>query len=230
MEFFLSLIKISSYKFIALRRREQSMLRCKGHSKAISHATTPSPSEALKMLYDENLWPVLAAMPVARVKQALASKEAMLLFYEHLETLVEIFDTYANKDGKDLNASFESRTTKYTHGTCSDISGTMSGANFLSFARDANFLDSAAEANGGNGRSMATTCTPLDVRKSFALSRNDDVVSDEGLAFCEFLEAIARLGIITFYSQSFDKSCIDEVTIIDCIRRALECCNNALCK
>ena len=222
MEFFLSLIKISSYKFIALRRREQSMLRRKGHSKAISHATTPSPSEALQMLYDENLRPVLAAMPVARVKQALASKEAMLLFYEHLERLVEIFNTYANKEeDADLNASFESRST--TRNT----DGTMPGAKFLSFARDVNFLDSVAEANGEDNRSMAFTCTPLDVRKSFAASRNDDGVSDEGVAFCEFLEAIARLGIITFFSQSSDNSCNEKVAIIDCIRRALERCSNA---
>ena len=222
VEFFLSLIKISSYKFIALRRREQSMLRRKGHSKAISHATTPSPSEALQMLYDENLRPVLAAMPVARVKQALASKEAMLLFYEHLEKLVEIFNTYANKEeDADLNASFESRST--TRNT----DGTMLGAKFLSFARDVNFLDSVAEANGEDNRSMVSTCTPLDVRKSFAASRNDDGVSDEGVAFCEFLEAIARLGIITFFSQSSDNSCNEKVTIIDCIRRALERCSNA---
>ena len=101
--------------------------------------------------------------------------------------------------------------------------GTMSGADFLSLARDANFLHagSAAEANEGDDHSMVTTCTPLDVRKSFAASRNDDGVSDEGVTFCEFLEAIARLGIITFCSQSSDDSCSDEVTIIDCIRRTL---------
>ena len=226
VEFFLSLIKIATYKFIALRRREQSMLRRKGHSKAISHATTPSPSEALQMLYDENLRPVLATMPVARVKQALALKETMLLFYEHVETLVEVFNTYAKKEeGADLNASSESRTTARNTDS-SDMSpppGTMSGADFLSLARDANFLHagSAAEANEGNDHSMVTTCTPLDVRKSFAASRNDDVVSDEGVTFCEFLEAIARLGIITFCSQSSDDSCSDEVTIIDCIRRTL---------
>ena len=237
VEFLLSLIKISSYKFIALRRREQSMLRRKGHSKAISHATTPSPSEALQMLYDENLRPVLAAMPVARVKQALASKEVMLLFYEHFETLVDIFNTHVNangEEGADLNTSFVSRTTRNTGSSDMPPPGTitMSGATFLSFARDANFLDSAAEAIRGDDRSMVPrpTCTLLDVRTSFAASRNDDVVGDEGVAFCEFLEAIARLGIFTFYSLSDENSYSDEDKIIDCIRRGLERCHNALCK
>ena len=232
VEFLLSLIKVSSYKFIALRRREQSMLRRKGHSKAISHATTPSPSEALQMLYDENLQPVLAAMPVARVKQALASKEAMLLFYEHLETLMEIFAFYAKangEDGADLNTSLESKATRNTGGSDTSPPGTMSGANFLSFARDARFLQSAAENNNeGGDRSVAPTCTPLDVRKAFAASRNDG--ADDGATFSEFLESVARLGIMTFYSQSDDDSSSDEGRLIDCIRRGLERCNNALCQ
>jgi len=231
-EFLLSLVKLSSYMFIALRRREQSMLRRRGHSKAISHATTPSPSEALQMLYDENLWPVLEAMPVSRVKHALASKEAMLLFHEHLETLTQVFSSYAK-------VTNESRATRaYTTCGASDRAATftgtdlpppgtmMSGTNFLSFARDANFLQSN-ESGGGDDRSALGECSPLDVRKAFAASRNDDGGGDEGIVFPEFIEAVARLGIMAFHSQSSESPCSGDDKLIACVRRAvLENCNS----
>jgi hypothetical protein len=234
-EFLLSLVKLSSYQFIALRRREQSMLRRKGHSKAISHATTPSPSEALQMLFDQNLRPVLEAMPVARVKHALASKEAMLLFFEHLETLTAIFSSYADVigedgvDGADANMSFdESRATGATTftGTVLPPQGSlMTGTKFLSFARDASFLQSN-ESDGGDDRSGLGECSPLDVRKAFAASRKDVSGGDEGVNFPAFVEAVARLGIMAFCRQCSENPCSGEDKLIACIRRALEKCNS----
>jgi len=97
----------------------------------------------------------------------------------------------------------------------------MSGANFLLFARDANFLQNL-EANRDDGGFVAPTCTPLDVRKAFAASRNDGGVN---VTFGEFIEAFARLGIIAFYNQSSKNPGRDEDRLIDCIRRALVCCN-----
>ena len=234
-EFLISLVKLSSYQFIALRRREQSMLRRKGHSKAISHATTPSPSEALQMLFDENLRPVLEAMPVARVKHALASKEAMLLFFEHLETLTAIFSSYADVigeygvDGADASMSFdESRATGATTFTGSVLppqGSLMSGTRFFSFARDASFLQSN-ESDGGDNRSGLGECSPLDVRKAFAASRMDLGGGDEGINFPAFIEAVARLGIMTFYRQCSENPCSGEDKLVTCIRRALEKCNS----
>ena len=235
-EFLLSLVKLSSYQFIAMRRREQSMLRRKGHSKAIyTHATTPSPSEALQMLFDENLRPVLEAMPVARVKHALASKEAMLLFFEHLETLTQIFSSYADvigedgADGADANMSLdESRATgatTFTGAVLPPQGSLMSGTKFLSFARDASFLQSN-ESDGGDDRSGLGECSPLDVRKAFAASRMDVGGGDEGINFVAFIEALARLGIMSFYRQCPENPCSGEDKLVACIRRALENCNS----
>ena len=178
------------------------------------------------MLFDENLRPVLEAMPVARVKHALASKEAMLLFFEHLETLTQIFSAYADVigedgvDGADANMSCdEMRATGATTftGTVLPPQGSlMTGAKFLSFARDASFLQSS-ESDGGDDRSGLGECSPLDVRKAFAASRMD---------VGGFIEAVARLGIMSFYRQCPENPRSGEDKLVACIRRALENCNS----
>jgi len=49
---------------------------------------------------------------------------------------------------------------------------------------------------------------------------------DEGINFPAFIEAVARLGIMTFYRQCSENPCSGEDKLIACIRRALEKCNS----
>lgn len=196
-EFFVSLIKISVYKYITLKRKEIATLKKKGHEASIAKAETPSQSQAIEMLYDDFLKPVIDKMPAgAAMKVALGSDEVLLCLHEHLSGLSSTFSKCAESEGG-VSAS-------ELH--ISPPNGLITLRQFQTFATDAGFLGSTTSDEAKNDE-----VTVKDMRQVFSASQHDRTTNDDEMKlvqkgdrdshqtqmdFAEFLEAVARLGVI----------------------------------
>lgn len=222
-EFFVSLIKIAIYKLITIPKKEISKMRKKGYEVSVAKATMPTVPAALERIYQDYLYPVLKKMPAgSKMRDALGSDEVLLLFHQHLKQLSNVFEEYAEANESD-EASIHSKK---------DLPGIPSGSMALKqfglFASDSGFvggdesirrfsLVNATESFIGNKPLVVTTgVTVKDVRQIFAASQHDIVINDaekkvittydkdhqELMVFSEFLEAIARLGVLKYHNDS----------------------------
>lgn len=217
-EYFVSLIKIATHKFITVPKRELALKRKKGHQASISKASALTQSQAINMLYDQHLKPVIDQLPVgASVKVALGSEETLLFFHEHLDALSHIFCRYAK---------------------CSVATAESSMINlkqFSSFVNDADFVGGGNSSSGGGGHDNEATThdmvTSKDVRQVFSASQTDTVTNEaetrlvegsdshdhqEQMVFSEFLEAVARLGVVKYSNVDGNR------TYFECIQLAVK--------
>ena len=208
-EFFVSLIKIGIYKYVTLAKKRAALLRKKGHNRSHSKTSTPSHSQALEMLYDEYLQPVIDKLQLgSTMKASLGSDEVLLLLHEHLNDLSATFCNYA-----EFSDVTETDVTSLAPHGMVDIKL------FTAFATDTGFLGS--------------DITVKDIRQIFAASQHDSFSNSdeielverggghdshqEQMVFAEFLEAIARLGVLKWCRG-------DASTQLKSIRRAVQNC------
>lgn len=202
-EFFLSLIKIAIFKYITLIKKKVAMLKKKGHQASIAKASTPSPYEAVKMLYYDFLEPFIDTKPSgASIRAALGSDEVLLLLYENIENLSHVFQKYSSQVGTEHNDTEDKDSNE------PNISGMMNIRQFGCFVNDTDFLSDIAKS--GDRQVGGEHLTGKDIRQIFSASQHDTVsnpeeiklVADGGerdghqeqMVFSEFLEGIARLG------------------------------------
>mmetsp|Transcript_5305 Transcript_5305/g.7933 ORF Transcript_5305/g.7933 Transcript_5305/m.7933 type:complete len:163 (-) Transcript_5305:107-595(-) len=153
-------------------------------------------------------------MPVtAAIKASLVSEECLLMIHDHLTSLSQIFCQYAelefSADGdNDVNVVEEFIREQ----------GIMTVKQFGMFASDCKFL----------GRNVSMK----DVRQVFSASQHDETMNEaeanvdshqEIMVFAEFIEAIARLGVLKYSSEGESASGNDdEVLHIGAIRKAFD--------
>lgn len=190
-----------------------------GHHAEIGHTATPTQSQALEMLYNEYLLPVIDRLPASTlVKKSLDSEDVLLHFYEHLDDLTRIFSKYSETqiNIKDLDGIREIGMMNLQQfvalATECDFLGpiqiiTSTDENTLeSIVKKTNFMDDAKDE-----------VTLKDVRQVFSASQHDTAMNDvelqylqddshkETMVFPEYIEAIVRLGFLK-YSFGGDSS------------------------
>jgi len=212
-EFFLSLIKIAIFKYITLVKKKVAMLKKKGHEVSIAKASTPSPYEAVKLLYNDFLKPSIDSKPAgAKLKASLGSDEVLLFLHEHIKDLTSVFHRYSSHDKQGV--ADNERDGKSNQKI--DFSGMMNLKQFGNFVNDAEFLGDVITSNeiGKGGKDLTIT----DVRQIFSASQHDTIsnpeemklVEDggerdvhlESMVFSEFIEGIARLGALKWLNPS----------------------------
>ena len=216
-EFFVSIIRLAIFKFITLVKREMALIKKKGHQTSISksHNSTPRPSEAVKQLYEKYLKPIIDSLTTCTaIKEALKSEEVLLYFHENLGNLSKLFCKYSDCsfDPNSLDSSVNA--------------GMLNIKQFTLFVTDTDFLGTSDHDNNEND------VTLKDVRQIFSASQHDSMNEAEGqhvqqsgddhqelMTFPEFIEAVARLGVIKFsYDTNEDinfnsiRSAIDKIT------------------
>ena len=255
-EFFVALIKISIYKNVTLPKKELAKLRRAGAQVSIAKANLPSAPKALEMIYAEFLSPVLDNMPAgSKMREALASDSVMLLFFDRLSPLSKVFEKYAEEpDEEDLESNDELLSNKPK--TLANIpEGSISIKEFTTFANDCGFVEGAVSvrrfSNHGRKHSImgsrsTSSITQKDVRQIFSASQHDNVEASEAeqqkvedddnvsshmelMIFSEFLEAIARLGVLKYHHSHAKgeeggtaKEPEEELSHYECIKLAVE--------
>ncbi|KAL7542507.1 hypothetical protein ACHAWF_007191 [Thalassiosira exigua] len=226
-EFFVSLIKIAILKNITLPKKELSKRRKQGHQVSISQAKLPSASRALEMVYQDFLSPVLENMPAGtRMREAVASESVLILLHDNLAQLVQCFEKYAESD--DDEATVDSKEFEELSEVCPVPQGSMTCQRFGTFATDAGFVDSDVvkrkfsvhgKRHSIMGNRSSHSITQKDVRQIFSASQHDSdepneieqskIADDENLSshhelmiFSEFLEAVARLGVLKYQKHA----------------------------
>ncbi len=252
----MTLIKISIYKQITLPKKELAKLRKKGHQVSIAKANLPSAPKALEMIYEQFLSPVLENMPAgSKMREALASDSVMILFFDHLQKLSKVFEKYAEEpDEEDSEANDELLSNK-SKALANTPEGSINIKEFSVFANDAGFVYGAREtrrfSNHGRKHSImgsrsTSSITQKDVRQIFSASQHDNVEASEAeqqkvddddnvsshmelMIFSEFLEAVARLGVLKHHhshakgeEEDAEKEPEEELSHYECIKLAVE--------
>ena len=236
-EFFVALIKIAILKNVTIPKKEAARLRKKGMQvSSISKTKLPSAPEALEMIYEDFLSPVLEHMPAgSKMRAAVGSDSVMILIYDNLTELAKSFEKYAESDNEEeagvTNSTaleLAAKESSFSTGEVSQVpDGSMNVKCFGAFAEDAGFVDSgvAVRRFSVRGRKHSimgnrTSCsiTQKDVRQIFSASQHDSdeaneteqkkVDDDDNISshhelmiFSEFLEAIARLGVLKYQTK-----------------------------
>ena len=209
-EFFVSFVKIATYKYVTLAKKPSMTRKKKEHDTTVSKASSPTPSQAVEMMYDEHFKPRIDQLPAsAAIKASLGSEEGLLLLHHHLVSLRKTFCTYSetpfDEDTMDENIQ----------------NGAMTVKQFSAFATF--FLGIAMNENG---------VTMKDVRQIFSASQSDEASNEEEtqlkdenidshqelMVFSEFIEAVARLGVLKHSSSNAN----NDESHMDCIKMALE--------
>ena len=237
-EFFVSFIKIAIYKHITLPKKQSMTKKKKGRQATVSRASKITPSQAVQIMWDEHFVPLIARLPAsAELKASLASEEGLLLLHDHLPCLKKYFCIYAEiniqDDDNDNDNVTDSNTTTDSNMVDEDSDrggsvqeGALTLKQFSAFATF--FLGVSMNENG---------VTMKDVRQIFSASQSDEESNEEEthfeekdhqelLVFPEFIEAIARLGVLKYSSTGMgggdDTSHAVQKLPLECIRRALE--------
>lgn len=250
-EFFVALIKISILKNITLPKRELSKQRRLGKEVSISRANLPQAPRALEMVYEEYLMPVLEKMPAGKkMREAVGSDSVLILYYDNLDNLVKCFEKYTG-ESDELSGNSDDGDGLISS---SIPDGSMSIQDFVRFANESGFHDdvqvSTIKHTGSRrhsimGQRSSSTISQKDVRQIFSASqhdneasvteqkkvRDDDNVSSdqELMIFSEFLESIARLGVLKWHNNNTtemgkegNESSGDDLTYYDCIKLAVD--------
>eukprot|EP00957_Ditylum_brightwellii_P160513 12219304-Ditylum_brightwellii.AAC.1 len=163
-EFFISLIKLATFKYIVLAKKKVAMLRRKGHEASISKASTPTLFQAIEILYHDSLKPVIdKILTGVSMKATLGSDEVLLLFHENLDNLAAAFCSYAEsaEGSKVFDPNIDPDQTDDTPHGMVDIK------QFMNFATDADFLGSVSESDDENEANIScdTEITLKDLRQ-----------------------------------------------------------------
>ena len=77
----------------------------------------PSVPVALKMVYEDNLLPVLTKMPAgSEMRDAIASDEVLLILHDNIDKLSRVFEQYsANADDSSTDASEVEHLSEANH-------------------------------------------------------------------------------------------------------------------
>ncbi|KAK1743950.1 hypothetical protein QTG54_005547 [Skeletonema marinoi] len=234
-EFFLALIKISIFKFITLPKKEIARLKRQGQHVPNSKRNVPTAPKALELVYDQHLAPVLANMPAgAKMRDAVASKEVLILFYDNLESLKACFEKFAQMKSEDGSISLsEFSVFAMSAGFCGG------GERRRGLQKSSSFRNGRASERKHSitGDKTSKGVTPKDIRQIFSASQNDrpeeveenngeNVSHYEVMSFSEFVEAIARLGVMKFAQGGPKKDSSDEeheeLSYYECIKMAVE--------
>ena len=154
------------------------------------------------------------------MRAAVGSDSVMILFYDNLTQLSNCFAKYAEEsDEEGINEGLSNDP-----GELSIIpDGSMNVHEFGKFATDTGFVEHLVRRFSNNGRKhsimgnrVSSSVTQKDVRQIFAASQHDSdeineaeqkkLADDENLSshhelmiFSEFLEAVARLGVLKYH-------------------------------
>ena len=232
-EFLLALIKISIFKFISLPKKEIARLKRQGQHIPNSKRNVPTAPKALEMVYEQHLAPLLANMPAgAKMRDAVASKEVLILFHDNLEALKRCFNKFAQSDSEDGSISLSEFSV---FAMSAGFSG--GGERRLGLQKSSSFRNGRASERKHSitGDKTSKGVTPKDIRQIFSASQNDrpeeveeknkeEVSHYEVMTFSEFVEAIARLGVMKF-AQGGPKEGADdqseELSYYECIKLAI---------
>lgn len=170
--------------------KELSKLRKKGHQVSISTAKLPAAPEALEMIYQDFLSPVLESMPAGKkMRAAIGSDSVMILLYDNLTQLAKVFEKYA-EESADAEEVFSERLSEYSGELPIIPDGSMNVAQFSTFANDAGFLDGLAlkdmrrlSSHGRKhsimGSRSSSSIKQKDVRQIFSASQHDSIEANE---------------------------------------------------
>jgi hypothetical protein len=216
-EFFLALIKIAIFKFITLPKKEIARLHRQGQHVSNSKRDVPNAPKALKLVYDNHLAPVIAKMPAgSKMRDAIASKDVLILLYDNLEALKTCFDKFSGSESDLISLSEFS--------LFADRAGFIGGDPQMSLQTSSSCRNGRATERKSPimGDKPSGGVTQRDIRQICSASQNDrnDVSQYETMTFSEFLEAIARLGVIKFAPDSDEQE--DQLSCYECIKRAVD--------
>ena len=232
-EFLLALIKISIFKFISLPKKEIARLKRQGQHIPNSKRNVPTVPKALEMVYEQHLAPLLAQMPAgAKMRDAVTSKEVLILFYDNLEGLKRCFNKFAQSDSEDGSISL----TEFS--VFAMAAGFSGGGRRMGLQKSSSFRNGRASERKHSitGDKTSLGVTPKDIRQIFSASQNDrpeeveeknkeEVSHYEVMTFSEFVEAIARLGVMKFAQGSPMEGGSDEqseeLSYYECIKLAV---------
>jgi hypothetical protein len=209
----------------------------------------PSVPVALKMVYEDNLLPVLTKMPAgSEMRDAIASDEVLLILHDNIDKLSRVFEQYAvNADDSSTDASeVEHDASEVEH--LSEANHAMTVAQFTKFTKDAKFIGGKEVIRrfsvlrksfvvGEKPSDVKVGVTQKDVRQIFAASQHDLDVSEEEhkavsmnkdadhhqelMVFSEFLEGICRLGVLKYGSRE-GADAKEKLSHRECIKLAVE--------
>eukprot|EP00574_Skeletonema_japonicum_P002311 CAMPEP_0201723846 /NCGR_PEP_ID=MMETSP0593-20130828/7740_1 /ASSEMBLY_ACC=CAM_ASM_000672 /TAXON_ID=267983 /ORGANISM="Skeletonema japonicum, Strain CCMP2506" /LENGTH=533 /DNA_ID=CAMNT_0048214989 /DNA_START=70 /DNA_END=1671 /DNA_ORIENTATION=+ len=234
-EFLLALIKLSIFKFITLPKKEIARLKRQGQHIPNSKRNVPTVPKALELVYEKHLAPVLANMPAgAKMRDAVASKEVLILFYDNLEGLNNCFKKFAQFKSKDGSISLPEFSA---FAMSAGFSG--GGERRVGLQKSSSFRNGRAAERKHSimGDKTSKGVTPKDIRQIFSASQNDrpeeieennqeDVSHYEVMTFSEFVEAIARLGVMKFAqgspNEGADEQHEEQLSYYECIKLAVE--------
>ena len=181
------------------------------------------------MIYEDFLSPVLEKMPAgSKMRAAVGSDSVLILMYDNLSKLAKCFEKYAdesNHDDEELANGDDLEGGEVVARSIPD--GSMSIKDFASFTNDAGFVDEVVSrrkfSDHGRkhsimGNRSTSSITQKDVRQIFSASQHDNIEANESeqrkvadddnlsshqelMIFSEFLEAIARLGVLKYHSR-----------------------------
>lgn len=182
------------------------------------------------MIYEDFLSPVLEKMPAgSKMRAAVGSDSVLILMYDNLSKLAKCFEKYADEsnhdDDEELANGDDLEGGEVVARSIPD--GSMSIKDFASFTNDAGFVDEVVSrrkfSDHGRkhsimGNRSTSSITQKDVRQIFSASQHDNIEANESeqrkvadddnlsshqelMIFSEFLEAIARLGVLKYHSR-----------------------------
>ena len=242
-EFFVSLIMISIFRYISIPKKEIARLKRQGQHVSAELRNVPTAPGALEMVYDRHLENILAKMPAgSKMRDAIASREVLLLFHDNLEALRACFDSFKDSESKDglirLNefSSFSMRSGFFAVGG--------GGGRRALLSKSSSFKNQRARERKHSitGDKTSTNVCSRDIRQIFSASQNDakeddehvnggdeDIHHQEVMTFQEWLEAIARLGVMKFsHGRSKKEDSEDDeheeegLSYYECIKLAVE--------
>ena len=241
-EFVVALIMISIFRYISIPKKLINRLKRQGQHVSAELRNVPTAPGALEMVYDRHLEPILAKMPAgSKMRDAIASREVLLLYHDNLEALRACFDSFKDSESKDglirLNefSSFSMRSGFFTIG-----GGGRGGL----LTKSSSFKNQRARERKHSitGDKTSTNVCSRDIRQIFSASQNDakeddehvdgekeDIHHQEVMTFQEWLEAIARLGVMKFSHGKSKKEDTEDneqeeegLSYYECIKMAVE--------
>ena len=217
-QFFICLVRIAIYNYSTLQKQRFTTLKNKGHEASIAKVSTPSCFEALQSLYHEYLLPFIRKKATgATIKKVLGSDEILLLFNENIEVLGSLFVKYSSEIG---NNPSDKELVMQGDDKVAPKDANLDLKQFTNLVNDAFVANvSATSVEEGLETHEETVITLKDVRQIFSASQQDTIENEEeqksnhastkgqslaqhrhehhmSMDFAEYLEAVARIGVM----------------------------------